>query len=229
MDTKYKIEQANLCVSGVGISHVKPDRFTLTISIGLEHPDDDLIFKTVSARTVKLLQALKSWAKDGDSIRTSSFNMGHYEYNKKNGKWAIGQMIATVTTYIYVDSPRVDEVSKLVTLAKQSGATSIRSIEFKLSDALRLKERENALKNAVAAARLDASVTASAMGVSLVKVLKIDVDSGYSHDTYSRGLEYSCESSSSFNADDDMDCPEFIECGEVATHVRVVVIYGISE
>lgn len=222
-DIRYDLEGSNLNVSGVGISHVKPDRFRLSISIGLEHPDEDFIFKKVSTDAEHLLSAIKEWASPSDAIRTSSFSVEHYEYGSKNGKWAKGQMITVVSTDIIIDSPRVDEVAKLISLAKKEGATSIHRVEFKLSDELRLQERKKALKNAVFSARFDAETVAEALGMTLGKPMTVTVESGYSHGTYARMPTMEKYS----RVSDEEDYSEFIECGEIATSVSVEVVYGI--
>lgn len=223
-DIRYNLEGSNLNVSGVGVSHVKPDRFRLSLSISLEHPDEDFIFKKVSADAEQLLSAIKEWASPSDAVRTSSFSVRHYEYDSKNGKWAKGQTITIVSTNIIVDSPRVDEVAKLITLAKRAGATSIHRVEFKLSDELRRQERKNALEKAVSAARFDAETVAFALGMTLVKPLTVTVESDYIHDTYAR---MSLSKSISLDEDDLEDCPEFIEAGEIATTINVDVVYGL--
>lgn len=224
-DIRYNLDGSNLNVSGVGKSHVKPDRFWLSLSIGLEHPDEDFIFKKVSTDAERLLSVIKEWTSPSDAVRTSSFSVRHYEYDSKNGKWTKGQMITVVTTDIIIDSPRVDEVAKLITLAKSSGATTIHRVEFKLSDELRCHERKKALESAVSAARFDAETVASALGMTLVKPLTVTVDSDYMHGTYSRLCM--SEHTSLYDEEEEEECPEFIEVGEIATTVSVDVVYGI--
>lgn len=221
-DIRYTLDGSNLNVSGAGISHVKPDRFRLSLSVSLEHPDEDFLFKKVSSDAERLLSAIKEWAGPLDAVRTSSFSVHHYEYDSKNGKWAKGQMITVISTTVIVDSPRVDEAAKLITLAKNAGATTVHRIEFKLSDELRRQERKNALERAVSAARFDAETVAFALGMSLVKPLTVTVEPDYLHDTYARMCAPSYLSDEAAE-----DCPEFIEAGEIATSITVDVVYGI--
>ena len=215
--------QGTLCVSGVGKSHIAPDRFSVRISVGLEHPDDEFVFKKVASIADGLLKVLKDWAKEGDSIRSTSFSNYHYEYKEKIGKWSKGQMITVVSTDFLVDSPRVDDVSSLISLAKKSGATSVSSVEFRLSDDLRRIERGIALRRAVDAARFDAEVTADELGVPILGPQRVTVSSERHYSTYDR-MGLACNSACE---DDDKDT-EFIEAGEIATSVSIDVVYTIG-
>ncbi|HJJ28881.1 MAG TPA: SIMPL domain-containing protein [Methanocorpusculum sp.] len=223
-DMKSAAEVPVLNVSGRGRSHAEPDRFSVRFSVGLEHPDDDFIFQTVSNITEKLITALKEWAKEGDSIQTESFTNRHYEYDKKSGKWPYGKMISYVCSTIRVDSARVGEVSTLINLGKKAGATSVSDVDFRLSDKLAREQRGIALREAIKAAEFDARVTADAMGLTISRPLSITVDEEYRHyNTYSRNICMNKMSACDDEADD------FIESGEIATSASVSVVYSIGQ
>ncbi|HJJ47711.1 MAG TPA: SIMPL domain-containing protein [Methanocorpusculum sp.] len=222
-EIKSPSDQPTLYVSGRGRSHTEPDRFSMRLTVGLEHPDDDFIFHKVSCITEELLTALKSWAKEGDSIRTESFSNHHYEYKEKSGKWPHGQMITIVSSAIRVDSSRTGEVSSLINLAKKSGATSVSDVNFRLSDELAQKQRGIALCEAVKAAEFDAQTTAEAMGLVISRPLSIHVDRDEGHYcTFSRNID--CCSTAT-----DDEAEAFIESGEIATSVCVSIVYGIGQ
>lgn len=222
-DARYRIEQPTLCVTGTGKTHAEPDRFSIRFTIGLEHPDEDFIFHKVSETAEELIKALKGWSEKDDSIRTESFSNYHYEYSDKSGKWQKGQMITVVSTTIRVDSARVKEISALITLAKKSGATTVSSVEFRLSDTLKRQQREIALRQAVRSAQFDASVAANEIGLLVSRPLNLTIREEDRYPAYSRS---DICASSVIASDEPQD---FIEAGEIVTSVTVDVIYSIAQ
>ena len=218
---------------GRGVSRAKPDYFSVQFEISKEHPDDDVCYDEVSKDAEKVLQAVKGWAGEQDLVRTTSFSYSHYTYHDKRGIWKYGETIAVVSTTIFVESGRVGEIAKLLTLARKNGATEISNVSFQLSDSLRREERKKALEAAVEAAQFDASVAAKAFGLKVAGLDHADILSGFTHDTYSDRY-ISCDnmlndSSPLMNRRyEEDDAPDFIDAGEIITSVSLSTVFRLA-
>ena len=226
-------KESCLDVHGSGSSVAKPDYFSIHFEISMEHPDDDICYDKVSKDAEKLLNALKEWTAENDMIRTTSFSFSHYRYSEKQGKWPYGRTIAEVSTTIYVESGRVEDIADLITLARKNGATDISDVTFRLSDSLRKSEREKALSAAAEAARFDAEVIAKSFGVTVTGLERVDILNGFDHDTYSDRYSCNerviCDHSPSFYDSEDDYSPDFIDAGEIKTSAYINAVFYLSK
>lgn len=213
-------ETSKIHVCGTGTTKATPDRFCITFGVKFEHPDLDIVYAKVSRDTASLLTVLKAWAGKHDSVKTSSYRIHHYEYDVKGGKWNKGDVIATVSTSVSIESSRTDAVAELITLALKSGSTTVDSLQFYLSDERKRNERKTAIIRAFDAAREDALTLAETMSVTLRGPASIQVEKEYNY----RSQYDECDDTILRSLSSETT-PEFIQPGDAITSVTVNVVY----
>ena len=230
-ENKNQNKEPRVDVHGRGASSTKPDYFSIHFEVRMEHPDDDICYEKVSTNAEKLLNALKGWAAENDMIRTTSFSFSHYMYSERRAKWPYGTQIAEVSTTIYVESGRIDDIAGLITLARKSGASEISDVTFRLTDSLRKAEREKALAAAAEAARFDAEVIAKSFRMSVGGLVSVDIINGFDHDTYSDRYYKSdmlcCDKPSFYDPEEDT-APDFIDAGEIKTSASIDAVFYLT-
>jgi hypothetical protein len=116
-----------------------------------------------------VLDRLRAAGIPADAIRTVGYDLQQEWDFVKNQRVSRGY-VARNTIDVRVDA--IDRIGELLELAVGSGATSVGGIRFDLKDRAKL-ERE-ALRLAVVEARADAEAAASAAGLAIARVLRID-------------------------------------------------------
>ena len=115
----------------------------------------------------------------------------------------------------------MDKAGEYIDAAVGAGANSVNSLQFGLSDAKQITERNKALVAAVAAARADADSVASALGVKIVSTGTVSVDqSRYA-------VSYNSVETAALKADaaSGASVPTTIQSGELTTTATVSVVY----
>jgi hypothetical protein len=156
-------------VSGEGTVVAVPDRAWITISAESRAPSP----REAQRRNAEVMRPvqdkLRGAGVPADAIRTVSYDV-QYEWDFVSGKRVGRGYVARNTIEVRVDT--IDRVGDLLEIAVGAGATSLGGVRFDLKDQSRL-ERE-ALRLAVADARLKAEAAAAGAGRAIDRIVRID-------------------------------------------------------
>src|SRR5215210_3833451 len=175
-NTSANVTNSNstLSVSGNAFTKVKPDR--VVISIGVETTD-----KTAKASLAanselmnKIISSLRNLGLKENETSTSSFTISP-NYNYTESGTILNITGFTVTNSIQIDSSTLVNISSWIDAAVASGANSINSIDFRVSNN-KLEDTKNMLiKDAIANAREKANIVSSELGLKVIGLKSITV------------------------------------------------------
>ncbi|MDQ4022958.1 MAG: SIMPL domain-containing protein, partial [Thermoproteota archaeon] len=163
-----------LSVSGNAFTKVKPDR--VVISIGVETTD-----KTAKASLAanselmnKIIIALRNLGIKENETSTSSFTISP-NYNYTESGTILNITGFTVTNSIQIDSSTLANISSWIDAAVASGANSINSIDFTISNKILEDTKNMLIKDAIANAEEKADIVSSALGLKVNGLKSITV------------------------------------------------------
>lgn len=162
-------------VVGEGRVTVKPDQAQLDVGVTTQ-AESAQAAGTQNARKVDaVLAAVKKTAGAGADIKTVGYSLSaNYRYPKEGGQPAVTGY--TASNVVQIRTGDLDQVGKLVDAATQAGATNVQRLEFTLRDEHAV--RAQALGEAATRARAKADAIASALGLKVVRVLRVDEQGG---------------------------------------------------
>ncbi len=174
MSANVTNSNSTLSVSGNAFTKVKPDR--VVISIGVETTD-----KTAKASLAanselmnKIIIALRNLGIKENETSTSSFTISP-NYNYTESGTILNITGFTVTNSIQIDSSILANISSWIDAAVASGANSINSIDFRISNKLLEDTKNMLLKDAIANAEEKADIVSSALGLKVIGLKSITV------------------------------------------------------
>ena len=160
-------------VVGEGLVQAVPDRAWITIGAESRAPSPREAQRRNSELMRPVQDKLRASGIPADAIRTIGYDV-QYEWDFVNGKRVGRGYVARNTIEVRIDT--IDRVGEYLEVAVGSGATSLHGIRFDVKDQAKL-ERE-ALRLAVAEARLKADAAAAGAGRSIDRILRVDEQSG---------------------------------------------------
>ncbi len=168
MDNKNTIE-----VSGTGTFSKKPDE--AIVHLGVQTQSDDAVTaqKDNAAKMEKVIKALRDAGIPKDDIETSNYTM--YPVKDQAGEKITGYV---VSNRLKVSIKDINKAGDVIDKAVKAGASEINSINFTVSNETQQEAREQAIKNAVTAARLDADRLARELGVEIISPLQASTGGG---------------------------------------------------
>jgi uncharacterized protein len=159
--------------SGQGVVFAVPDRAWITISAESRAPSPREA-QRLNAEAMRPVQdKLRAAGVPAEAIRTMAYDV-QYEWDFVNGKRVGRGYVARNTIEVRIDA--IDRVGEYLEIAVGSGATSLGGIRFDMKEQAKL-ERE-ALRLAVADARLKAEAAAAGAGRAIERILRIDEQGG---------------------------------------------------
>lgn len=164
-------------VSGQARVSVAPDFATINLGVVTEDKDAKAAQQANAAAMEKVIASIKaSGIKEAD-IQTVNYSINpKYDYNKETGESSI--IGYSVRNSVNVTVRDLKKTGSIIDAAAQSGANISSSITFGLSN---YEEAYNeALKNAVLAAKAKANTIAEALGVKLIAPVTVSEGYGYS-------------------------------------------------
>jgi uncharacterized protein YggE len=176
---------STLVVVGNAQAMVKPDKVTLSLSVETTNTTANAALNANSEAMNKTLNALKAAGVKENETSTSFFNISpNYKPIDQQGEVQYfppppesKDIISyTVTNSITVDSHNLLNVSQWIDIAVQAGVNDISSIYFSLSDERSEAIKNDLLKQAVANAESKADIAASALGLKVIGVKSINVE-----------------------------------------------------
>ena len=151
----------SVVVSGEGVVQAVPDRAWITVGAESRASSAREAQRRNTELMTPMLDKLRAAGLPADAIRTVGYDV-QYEWDFVNNRRVGRGYVARNTVEVRVDT--IDRVGEFLEIAAGSGATSLGGIRFDLKD--RAKLRSEALKLAVADARVKAEAAAAGCGPS---------------------------------------------------------------
>jgi uncharacterized protein YggE len=162
-----------IVTTGEGVVKRAPDRAWVLISAESRARTPRDAQRTNAEAMSAVMGKLKGAGLAPDAIRTSAYDL-QPEFDFVNGRQTLRDYVARNSVEVRVDDlPRLGEI---IDMTVGSGATSISSVRFDLKD--RTGAEREALRQAVADARMRADAAASGAGVHVDRVLRVEEERG---------------------------------------------------
>lgn len=171
------LEKKTINVSGQSKVNASPDIAYITLGVISEDSDAKAAQKANAKAMEKVIAAIKASGVKNEDIKTVNYTIyPKYDYNKETGTSAI--IGYSVNNSVSVTVRDLDKTGSIIDAAAESGVNVSSSINFGLSS---YEEYYNeALKNAVLAAKKKAGTIADALGVALKSPITVSEGGGYS-------------------------------------------------
>jgi uncharacterized protein YggE len=198
-------------VAGVGEAEGEPDVARMQVAVEESGSDADAVRSGLAERSDALHEALVDAGVDEEGITT-----GRYDIRERRQ----GTGYEGVHAYdVEVDD--VDAVGEVIDTAVDAGADDVGRIRFTLSDERRENVREDALTDAIEAARSEAETIAAAKDVELTGIVTVSTT----------GIDVRPRPATAPATDDvaeDAAAPTELREGPVSVTARVEVVYAIE-
>ncbi len=153
-----------------------PDRATISISVQTKAPTAAAAAADNATKQSAVLSSLRALGLTNEQLSTTGYNVSpEYRYDPNRAPTLTGY---TVTNTVLADIHDLKQIGKILDTALASGSNMISSLDFYASNTD--SARHEALAAAVAKARSDAEVAATAAGGSLGALMHISVGGGNS-------------------------------------------------
>ena len=175
-NTNANVTNSNntLFVSGTAFTKVKPDRVVISIGVETTNKTAKASLDANSESMNKIISALRNSGVKENETSTSSFTISP-NYNYTESGTILNITGFTVTNSVQIDSSSLVNVSTWIDAAVASGANSINSIDFRISNK-KLEDTKNMLiKDAIANAREKADIASPELGLKVIGVKSITV------------------------------------------------------
>jgi uncharacterized protein YggE len=154
-----------ISVPATAVAIIKPDRVSLTLGVETANKTANEALSRNSDSMTKILSGLFSNGVKQNETSTSAFSISP-NYNYSQGRNMITGF--TATNSILIMSPNINDTGKWIDNAISSGATSVQSVVFELSEK-KLSEIKNELINqAINNAKSSAYTAAASLGMKVV-------------------------------------------------------------
>ena len=176
---------STLFVAGNAQAMIKPDKVTLSLSVETTNTTANAALNANSETMNKTLDALREAGVMENETSTSFFNISpNYNLTDQQERQYFPPPIEgrdiisyTVTNSITVDSYNLLNVSQWIDTAVQAGVNDVSSIYFSLSDEKSKIIKNDLLKQAVANAKSKADIAATVLGLNVIGVKSINIES----------------------------------------------------
>lgn len=174
MSANVTNSNSTLSVSGNAFTKVKPDRVVISIGVETTNKTAKASLAANSELMNKTISSLRNLGVKENETSTSSFTISP-NYNYTESGTILNITGFTVTNSIQIDSSTLDNISSWIDAAVASGANSINSIDFRISNN-KLEDTKNMLiKDAIANAEEKADIVSSALGLKVNGLKSITV------------------------------------------------------
>lgn len=171
------IDKNTMSVSGQAKVSASPDIAYITLGVITENKDAKAAQKENATAMDKVIAAIKAAGVKNEDIKTVNYTIyPKHDYNKESGaSMIIGY---TVNNSVSVTVRDLEKTGNIIDAAADSGVNVSSSISFDLSNYE--KYYNEALKNAVLAAKKKAGTMAEALAVTLKAPISVSEGGGYS-------------------------------------------------
>ena len=165
----------NISVTGIGSAKVKPDEAVVSLGVETIGKTANTALSANSDAMNKVINALKRLGVKENETSTSSFSISP-NYNDSQSSSASGRLTGfTVSNSIQIESADINNMSKWIDTSIETGANTVNSIAFTLSDKKLEDTKINLIKKALDDARRKADTAASALGLKVVGIKSINL------------------------------------------------------
>ena len=166
-----RINRPSIRVTGDAIVTVKPDQAEINIGVVTQAQTAQVAAAQNAQKQDVVISQLRKAMGAGADIKTISYSLSpNYRYPKEGGQPTI--IGYTASNIVQVKTGKLDEVGKVIDLATESGANNIQSLRFILKD--EASARTQALGEASNKARAKADAIASALGLKIQRILRVE-------------------------------------------------------
>lgn len=165
---------ATVSATGSGEVTAEADLAVVSVSVTATADSADAARERVATDAERMRQALRDAGIADDAVETASYRVNP-EYNHSGDSREVVGYRAVHTYSVEVEPDRAGEV---VDVAVGNGADQVDNVAFTLTDETRAELRQQAIENAVDAARADAETMASASDLTLGDVRSVSTDGG---------------------------------------------------
>lgn len=168
-DDTNETSTATISVTATGEADADPDAAIVFLSVSATADSPDAAAQQAANNTSRLRTALTNASVDEDAVRTTDYNL--YERDRRDPDNDTGRYVAEQGIAVSIND--TDRAGDVVDLAVGNGATSVRSVQFTLSEETRSELRNRALSNAVQSARSQADAIAGSADLRIVGVRSV--------------------------------------------------------
>ncbi|HEY5630873.1 MAG TPA: SIMPL domain-containing protein [Nitrososphaeraceae archaeon] len=167
-----------LFVTGTANTKVKPDKVILSLGVETNNKTANAALVANSKVMNKVIDALKTAGVKENETSTSSLSISpNYNYSRPSD--TIGKITGfTVSNLIQIQSTNIGNVSSWIDTAIASGANTVNSVDFTISDKKLDEIKNNLIKQAIDNAITKADIATSALGLKVVGVKSVNLNSG---------------------------------------------------
>jgi uncharacterized protein YggE len=172
-----------IMVSGTGTVTMPPDEAIVYLGVETRSENAVTAQQSNAEKMEQIIAALKKARVGTDDMETMGYNMypireyyDMYTVSEKPDEQGIKGFV--VSNQLKVTIKDIDKVGEIIDIAVEAGVNQVNGISFTLSEQTQLNAREQALKNAVIAAREDADILAGALGVKIIDVVEASTSGG---------------------------------------------------
>ena len=166
-----------LTVVGTGTVDAQPDIVYLTLGVDLKADNAATVTANGSAQMERVLAALKAAGIADADIHTAAYNLWvEQQYDPQTGQ-PTGVISYHLTHTVRVTVRDINQVGTILSAAVEAGANTVQEVSFSVADPDKLATE--ARQKAIADAQARAQEMASALGVTLGKVVSVSESSNY--------------------------------------------------
>src|SRR6476620_5903286 len=172
----YSNNSNTLFVTGAANTKVKPDKVILSFGVETNNKTANVALVTNSKIMNKVIDSLRT---DGvkENETSTSYSSISPSYNYSRPSDIIGKITGfTVSNSIQIQSTNIRNVSRWIDTAIASGANTVNSVDFTLSNKKLDEIKNNLIKQAIDNARTKADIAASALGLKVVGVKLVNLN-----------------------------------------------------
>jgi len=170
-----EIQLNTINVGGTGTISMTPDEAIVHLGVQTQSTDAVTAQQENARKMEKIIKALKDLGISEDDMETSGYSMYPMRNYEKPDPIITGY---AVSNQLKVTVKDIDDVGDVIDTAVDAGVNEIQGVSFTLSDKTRQDAREQALENAVNAARVDADTLASTLDVTIIGPLEVTTSGG---------------------------------------------------
>ncbi|MEK6410791.1 MAG: SIMPL domain-containing protein [Acidobacteriota bacterium] len=158
-------------VTGDATVTVKPDQAEISIGVVTQSQTAQAAAAQNAQKQDTVISELRKVLGSSAEIKTISYSLSpNYRYPKEGGQPTISGY--TASNIVQVKTANLEQVGKVIDLATGSGANNIQSLRFTLKD--EQAARTQALQEASTKARSKAQAIASALGLKIQRILRVE-------------------------------------------------------
>ena len=173
-------DKPTVAVFGSGKTKSVPDQVQIAITIATEKRDATAQTDN-AAKVAKIVEMLKALGLEEKEIQTTGANF------YPNKRWENGREVDLgfrAESYLQVETKKMDLISQIIDQSVANGAERVGGLSFTLSEEARANMLSEVLESAVQDARMQAEVTAKALGKSIDGVKTVQVIKEQSYPIY---------------------------------------------